>query len=82
VGTACLFVVPVWPSRPFYQTLLRLSPAVFERVGHWAAGSNLFTSPVPAHRGTGREHRGPTQWATEAWWARPEPTFNPHTHAY
>ena len=42
MGTACLFVVPVWPSRPFYQTLLRLSPAVFERVGHWAAGSNPF----------------------------------------
>ena len=70
LGTAALFIVPVWRSAPFYA-VLRDNPTVFTVVRRWAAGSPLFTRPVPPHRGGGREYVGPTRWEVEAWWASP-----------
>ena len=76
VGTAAIFILPEWQQRPFWDTLIR-HPHIFRVVRRWEAGSNLFTSPVPAHRGTGREYRGATRWPVVAVWARPEPPCAP-----
>jgi hypothetical protein len=76
VGTAAMFILPEWRQRPFWDILAR-HPHVFRVVRRWGAGSDLFTSPVPAHRGTGREYRGATQWPVIAVWARPEPPSAP-----
>jgi hypothetical protein len=82
VGTSALFIVPVWRDQPFYKLLEKFDGVVFECVRRWPQGAHLFTSPVPAHRGSGREFRGATRWPTEAWYAKPAATFNPYVHSY
>jgi hypothetical protein len=70
VGTAALFIIPLWVGADFLEYIHSL-PAVFQVVARFDAGEALFTRPVPAHQGGGRQYAGPTRWPVLAVWAGP-----------
>lgn len=65
MGTSGVFVVPLWPTADFWLYVVGM-PHVFRVVRRWPAGTELFTSPIPAHKGGGRRRCGPTRWPVVA----------------
>ena len=59
VGTAALFILPVWVGE-HYLDLVYALPRTFRVVRRWAEGSRLFTSPDG--RMAERKDCGPTRW--------------------
>ena len=63
MGTAAVFVLPVWDSGPGQGTFWNLvteHPDVFEVVARYPEGTRLFTAP--AQRGLNRRDVGATKW--------------------
>ena len=59
LGTAALFVLPVWVGCPFWDLVVAYG-RIFEVVARYPAGTRLFTSPNQA--GPMRKDCGPTRW--------------------
>ena len=63
LGTAAVFVLPVWddgPGKGTFWNLVSEYPEVFEIVDRFKEGSELFTAPQ--QRGVKRRFLGTTKW--------------------
>ena len=75
VGTAAVFIVPLWPTADFWLYAMS-KPKIFVVARRWPTGSELFTAQIPAHKGGGRKYNGPTRWPVVA--LRVNPTAIEH----